>query len=355
MEVNNGQQYFDCMVVDSDTALYQAARYVEEDYILVKHKVTGVTEEWRLVTDFRGKKKNEDEGWIGWLNNFVGTDLKRDDFEITQHVRLKKDMTNHLEEAEKQFSYFVGGIKATGLAKDYLICLGGEGNFRYDIANILPYKGERKDKPLIFQELKDKVLEQYKSKVELAQGVEADDLCAIYGAKNQAIFKKTGKYKYLLAYIDKDIKQVWGPTLFWNKKEEGVKFITPFDAAYHFCFQLLVGDKGTDNIPGLPNITPELREKYGIRKGNGCGERTAEGVLKNCTEVKELFERVIECYKAHYCEPKYKFTCHRGQEWCYTWKDYLSENARLLYMLRTPNTGWCIFKDLLTKLGVEYE
>ncbi len=347
---NNGQKDFELFIVDSDTALFTAAKYVQEDYVVVKSKLTGVEREFKNKTTFLGTKKSGDiGGWMGELNTWLGTTFNRDDFEVTQMTRLRTDITNHLEEAEKQFAYFVRGIKALELAKDYRLCIGGEGNFRYDIAKILPYKGMRKEKPLIFSELKTKVCSQYKSKIILANNCESDDTLGIYGAKSQSNFRKTGKYLYVLGYTDKDIRQIWGPTVFLNNKEAGIKFLTPMEAAHHFAFQLLKGDKTVDNIQGLPGLAQETREKYRIRNTVGCGEVAATAILEGCTEIKELFERVVECYKAYYVDP----VMVQGVE--YTWKDFLRENAILLWMMRTPDQRFDIFVDLLDPYGVVYE
>lgn len=343
MEVNNGQKYFDLIICDFDTPLFQAAKQVQEDYVKVTNKATGVTweySEFRNKTEFQGKNRTGEVGkWLGAINSFLGTSFTRDEFEIEQLTRLKPDIEDHLEAAERAFAYEVKRIKDLQIADDYRLCIGGESNFRYGAATILPYKGERKEKPIVFAALKDKVLKQYASKLVIAEDCEADDVLGIYGARNQAIFRETGKYKYLLAYIDKDIKQIWGATLFLNKKEEGIKFITPFEAAHHFAFQCLKGDLSVDNIEGLPDLTPEIREKYGVRKGKGCGEAGALKVLESCTEIKELFERVVECYKAHF-KDEYQF--------------YLRENALLLWMQRKKDQRFDIFTDLLDKLEIKY-
>jgi hypothetical protein len=337
---NNGQTKFDLLITDSDTALFRAAKSVQEDYVLVKNKLTGVDREFKLKTTFQGTKRTgEIGGFMGDINKWLGTSFGRDDFEITQYSRLKPDIENPMEEAEKQFAYFVKELKDLDVAKDYKICLGGNSNFRYEVATILPYKGERKEKPIIFADLREKILTQYKSKIILSDNCESDDTLGIYGTQSQNHFRKTGKYKYVLGYIDKDIKQVWGATIFLNRKEEGIHFITPFEAAHHFAFQLLKGDLSVDNIQGLPDLAIETKEKYGLRKIVGCGDVAATTILSSCTEVKELFEKVVECYKAYYKED---------------WKAPLKENAILLWMMRTPGQRFDIFVDLLDKLGVQY-
>lgn len=346
---NNGQKKFELFIVDSDTALYQAARMVEEDYVIIKSKLTDFEMEFKNKTTFQGTARKGDVG--GELKrwcDFLGVSRNREDFEITQHVRLKPDIDNHLEEAEKQFAYFVKGIKDLNVADDYKLCLGGKSNFRYEAAKILPYKGSRTEKPIVFADLKDKILTQYKSKVIVAENCEADDDLGIFGAKNQAYFRKHNKYKYLLGYIDKDIKQIWGPTLYLNKKELGIQFISPFEAAHHFAYQVLKGDLSVDNIQGLPDLALETKEKYGLRKAVGCGDVAATTVLSSCKDIKSLFEKVVECYQAYYQEPK-----EIAEGINYDWKDFLRENALLLWMQRKKDQRFDFFEDLCKPLEIK--
>lgn len=347
---NNGQTHFGFIIVDSDTALFQAAKFVQEDFVIVKNKMTGKEREYRNKTTFQGgNRKGEIGGELKELCEFMDVTRGRDDFEITQYSRLRPDIDNHLEEAEKQFAYFVKSIKDLDMADDYKLCLGGEGNFRYETAKILPYKGERKEKPIVFSDLRDKIFAQYKTKTVIANGYEADDTLGMYGAQNQAFFRKTGQYKYLLGYIDKDIRQVWGPTLFLNHKELGIQYITPFEAAHHFAYQILRGDLTVDNIQGLPDLAAETKAKYGLRKIVGCGEVAAKTILEDCKEIPELFAKVVEAYKDFYGDREYPVG-----DLMYTWKDFLRENALLLWMMRTKNQRFDIFPDLLDKLGVKY-
>lgn len=339
---NNGQKHFELIIVDADTALFTAAKSVQEDYVVVKNIKTGVEREVKNITTWQGRVRTGDvpeDSLLGQDNLFYGMNLSRDDFEVIQKTRLKPDITNHLEKAEIQFACFVKEIKDLQLADDYRLCLGGEGNFRYALATILPYKGERKEKPIVFGDLKEKVFTQYKNKVIIANDCESDDNLGILGTENQAIFRKTGNYKYLLAYMDKDIKQIWGATLFLNKKEDGVKFITPFEAAHHFAYQVLKGDKSVDNIQGLPDLAASTKEKYNLRKVVGCGDVAATTILEGCATIKELFERVVECYKEFYKDD---------------WKAPLQENAILLWMQRRSDQRFNIFTDLFDKIGVNY-
>lgn len=344
MSVNNGQEEFDLIIADSDTALFRAARGVEEDYLIVTCNQTGVSKEFSNVTTFYGKA-----GWLPEMNNFLGLTLTKEDFTLEQCVRLKPNIVDHLEEAVKLFSYYVGSLKGSGYAKDYRLAVGGTGNFRFDYGKFKPYKGARKEKPILYKELYDRVVQQYASKMLIADGQEADDLLGIYGAANQRHFLKTGKYKYLLAYMDKDIKQVWGATYFLHKKELGVVFIEKLEAAKHLALQLLKGDP-TDNIHGVGKVATSTLERLNLRKVKGCGDVTANALIASCNTPLELFQAVVDTYREAYPE---QFKSPTGET--YTWQELLRENAILLWMCRFHNQRFDIFEELLTPLGVNFE
>ena len=337
MKIDNNQSRFEKIIVDADRNLIMSAKYVQEDYIIVHNKLTGYEKEFANISTFWGLGK-EIKGELREWMNLIGSDVPKEDFEISYHSRLRDDLDNHLEEAKIQFSYFVSQLKNLPYSDQYVLCIGGEGNFRYDIATILPYKGQRKEKPILFEQLKQEIISQYKNKIHLANGIEADDLLGIYAAESQKHFRKTGQYKYLLAYVDKDLNQLWGPHIKLGEFDKGISYITPLEAAMSFGTQCLMGD-ATDFIKGLEGLTEEIRDKYDLRKGKGCGEASARNIIKGCATPKEVMERVVECYKAWYEED---------------WKSPFEENARLLWMLRTPDIDWNVFTDLLDKLGVNY-
>ena len=355
MKTNNNQEKFSSIIVDADKHLITAAKSVQEDYIEVTYNETGETLEFSGVQAFWGKTKALSGEAAKWAK-FYGVDVSADKksvFTVVEKSRLRTDIKDHLEEALKQFSYNVGAIKKLPYSDNYVLCIGGEGNFRYDVAKILPYKGLRREKPIVFQDLKDKVFSQYKNKLDISNGYESDDKLGMYAAENQAHFRKTGEYKYLLAYVDKDLKQLWGPWINFDKVEEGIQWITPLEACHHFCYQMLKGDKAVDNIQGLPDLSPETKERYKLRKAVGCGDVSAKTILDGCKTAQELLGKVVEEYKAYYKDPVTFVSDSDNEEYTYTWKDYLDQNARLLWMLRTEDVDWSIF-SLLDKLGVDY-
>lgn len=333
---------YELTLVDSDTGLFRACKFVQEDFVVVKNNITEEVVEFPTQTSFWGHHGKKVGGWLAEEN------IKRDllglpaytpeDFTMSQVMsRLKPDIENHIEKAIENFDLFVGKVKAAGYSKDYRLFIGGEGNFRYAEAELIPYKHGRSDKPIVFQEVKERIIKKYKSKIILAYDVETDDKLSEWGWVNYQHYKQTGEWRWLLGYVDKDLKQIISP--YYNPYDEEDKSITvptPFDCAKAFATQCLMGDKNTDNIQGL----------------KGIGEAKAAKILEGATNPKELFERVVEAYKSFYGIEKKEVEGHRGVlNWNYL--DFLQDSANLLW-LRRKDEKFCI-GNFLDKLGVEYE
>jgi hypothetical protein len=349
---DNGQTFFECAICDFDSALFRAAQYVEEKYIVVKCKRSGVELEFPNKTTFWGRQKNTITGEIGKWADFLGIAIERDDFEIVEKVRFKSDFEDDpLSEAFKEFNRAVGKVKNAHLAESYKLLIGGSGNFRYDVAKIQPYKGGRKEKPLIFSELREKVIAQYGDKIEIHDGVEADDVVGWYSTENMKHFNETGKYKYILCFIDKDLKQLVSANANLDHLNNGITYTTPEEALDFFCFQLLKGDQ-TDAILGVPDIRPEIRSLFGLRNGSGCGDVAASTIIGS---MEGGLQKPLICaylYMDHYGKDKV-YTLADGTE--YRWRDFFRENARLLRMQRYPNEVYDVVDVLETMFKVDLD
>ncbi|QDB74076.1 hypothetical protein 2L372D_162 [Aeromonas phage 2L372D] len=349
------QKYKMCHV-DFDTCLFRAAKSCQKDYIIVTHKETGWKQRFDGVSKFYGLGKQKNKGWIGEQNAIREKQKKplisADDFIIEECAELVDIEEVVLKQALDLIDFTVGRIKKASEAEDYRLYIAGTGNWRYDAANILPYKGNRKPKPIFFLEVKEALIQKYKNKIVIVDNAEVDDKIGEIGWQNYLNFRKTGKWEHVLSYIDKDLKMIISPHFNYDKCDEGVEINTPEEAAKWFCLQLLVGDKTTDNIQGLPNLSPEFQEKYELRKCRGLGKETALKILEG-KNIKESFEVVVEAYKSYYGEDKKKLLTFRGEELEYNWLDYLKENGLLLWMRREPDEMYNI-EDTLKRLGIEY-
>lgn len=347
------QKEFETLIVDADKMLLTAAQSVEESYVEATYKPTGEVIELKNITTLWGTKRSGVAGEAGRWATWFGLSPTREHIEVENKVRLRTDIKDHLNEAKLNFDRQVSYMKNNGYTKDYKLCIHGEGNFRYDVAKILPYKGGRSEKPLVFQELKELVFAQYKNKIIISNGYESDDKLGILATESQAEYRKTGVWKYLLAYCDKDLNQLSGPHINFDKMGEGVQWINPTEACYNFCKQMIMGD-ATDKIQGLPSLTEAMQERLGLRKAVGCGDVSAKAILGGSSTPKEMLEAVIEAYKEVYEEPVTFVSDSDGEEYTYTWKEFLLENARLLWMLRSEEVEWDIFTDLFDKVGITY-
>jgi len=121
--------------------------------------------------------------------------------------------------------------------EDYQGYLTGKGNFRYQAATILPYKGNRVgvEKPHHYDAIRQFLVDIYDA--EVSQGVEADDLLGLNQTSGTSI-----------ASLDKDLNVVPGLHYDWD---DGKHYLmTEVESNRCFFKQLLTGDS-TDNILGL--------------------------------------------------------------------------------------------------------
>ncbi len=222
--------------------------------------------------------------------------------------------------------------EAAGCDDEPVIYLSGKNNFRYDIATVKPYKGNRKDleKPIHFENVKWYLISRYKAII--VDGMEADDALAIHQSSYKGLF---GEQETVICSRDKDLRQVSGWHYGWEvglQPEYKLKWVTELgelNATYKdtisektgkelrtfkklsgvgylwFCAQILTGD-ATDNIPGLPKFGP----------------KRAFELLRDCTMEADAFQIVKDSYAGVY-----------GDEW----ESFLLEQARLVWMVRGFN------------------
>ncbi len=215
-----------------------------------------------------------------------------------------------------------GIMEATG-ADSYQCYLTSDdkSNFRFKIATIRPYKGNRKDleKPRWYNQIRN-FLKDHRSAIEI-HGMEADDALSIEQYRS-ALGSFTGKYlwedirlsKYatVICSRDKDLDMVPGWHYSWSagkQKEKELWWQDEISGLRSFYKQLLLGDS-VDNIPGL----------YGVGKSSKL--------------IADLDDRStdLEMYENVYAQYSKRFGSYAGQ--------FLIENARLLWMLQEEGQLW---------------
>lgn len=171
--------------------------------------------------------------------------------------------------------------------------LTGSDNFRYEIATIAPYKGNRKDtaKPRHLYHARDYLIDAYDAQV--SEGEEADDLIAIEATK-------VGP-SAIICSVDKDFLQV--PCKMYNFGKDEWHETSEWEGLQFFYTQCLTGDRA-DNIKGVMGIGPKKADK----------------ILDGATTEQELYDRCLETYGGDV--------------------DALIENARLLWLRREVGQLW---------------
>ena len=181
--------------------------------------------------------------------------------------------------------------------ENYLAYIHKGGNFRYDIATIKPYKGNRDKthKPKYFNEISDYIVGKWKA-IEV-EGIESDDAIGI--KQSTSPWGTT-----VICSNDKDMKQIAGHHFNWVKNE--FETVSPEDADLMFFWQMLVGD-ASDNIPGI----------------NQVGPKRADAILKDCNyDISRIRNEVQKLYAKQY-----------GGEW----RNAYNEVGALLYIHRSPD------------------
>ena len=175
----------------------------------------------------------------------------------------------------------------------FQVYLTGKDNFRYKVATIKEYKGNRKDtpKPKYYNEIREYMEKVWKA--EVIHGMEADDAMAMsqWGCPDRST---------VIASIDKDLKMI--PGFHFNFVKQELTDISLKEANRMLFWQMLVGDT-SDNIPGI----------------NKVGPKTADKMLPMDGDEASWKRTVIEEYKKQY-GPK--------------WKEAYNEIATLLWMIR---------------------
>lgn len=219
---------------------------------------------------------------------------------------------------ERKIDEFIDTIIDNTNSDKFEICISGNNNFRYALAKLLPYKGNREGviKPGYYLEFREYLLNKYNTYQE--DHLEADDLLTNRGYLN----KNT-----VICSTDKDLRTV--PSYNYNISTRYSQRISKSIALYNFYYQLLIGDS-TDNIPSPYNL----------------GEKTAIKILEEVTPYSQDEREYISVIIPHY----FKFLSYKNKEGEYRTKWYREQNIKdilweignLLWMHRTldPEERW---------------
>lgn len=199
--------------------------------------------------------------------------------------------------------------------------------WRYDVATIQPYKGNR-DKKKELPEYFGMILHNLKlhyGAIE-CEGIEADDALSMtqYADIRRCKEEYGDDYKQHLNTIicsrDKDLKMVPGYHYSWalaKREAQGITFQEEVDGLRCFYKQLIIGDS-TDNILGLYGQGPKS---------------AAVGKLSKLTTEREMFNLVHSMYEDRFGNYA---------------KDFMKETGLLLKMQEFEGERWNKYEKLLS-------
>jgi len=159
-------------------------------------------------------------------------------------IHIHADLEQGISNLDKKMEALMTKLHAD----EIVVCISDKENFRYGVYP--DYKSNRVDtvRPLILEELKQHLLDNYDSKIK--PGLEADDVLGIL-LTNPKMYPGMEK---VCVTIDKDLRTV--PGLHFNPdKETEAVLITPKEAQRFHLLQTLTGDV-TDGYPGCPGVGP---------------------------------------------------------------------------------------------------
>lgn len=338
------------LLLDYDPLLYQAAAIGEERSIHVVHNNSGDEYDFKTRTEFYGHYKAKAGGWLAEFNKGKENPRLPEEFTIVD-VQTPKDVGVAINKIKMD----ILGIKeATGCSTHYGYSGKGE-VFRHNIATILEYKGNRKNslRPIHLDELKEYLVKH--QACEIVTGVEADDMCSIdsFNAYQKWKKSKSDKDKLILAGVDKDYLQC--ASHFYNTN------IGASPCSYDGFGWLSLDAKG--DVKGRGRLwlyyqcmAEDSSDNYAANSASAMkwGEKSAYKLLKDAKNDKEAFQALVSGYKTLYPAPK-GIVGWRGDTLNIDWLYVLQENFNLAKMLRSLDEKPTEVKEILDKLGVEYE
>jgi hypothetical protein len=330
------------LAIDGDILAFKAACAIETRTVVCTHMDSGRQKEFANRTEFYGRNKKKDGGWLAELNAERET-KSLPLFTAENFIYEDKQTHEPVHHAYHIVNTLIEGICNACGCDEFVISIGEEDNFREQVATIRKYKDrDHLIRPLCLDEVKDFIKNKYKAVTPV--GYETDDLLSIWVTQNPSWCQVT---------TDKDARQVPGWWIDPDKMEK--PFYIPNNVgkvwkdekgkirAYGFkslMLQQLCGDS-VDTI--LPRALCDAK----------FGEVGAMQLLEPRKTHKECLQAVVEKYKEWYPEEFTYNHWNTGEEITADWLAIASEIFLLLYMKRQENDP-TTFKSILDLYKVKY-
>jgi hypothetical protein len=309
---------FQTAIIDADFIKYMAAACGEKRSVIVTNVHTGEELTFKNRTEFYGRGKNKNGGWLGDYNLAKNTELSYTDFTI-QDVQTKLDFSNCTNVVDYQIKQGLAGI---GTSK-YKAFIGRGDSFRVERSTLLKYKGQRTNllKPLYLKDVEEYLIDKYNA--EIVTVIENDDRCVMECYKqpnNILLAAEKDFYSCPVKYYNAATKvgtincDKFGKLSLNEKKE--VKGYGRLHLYYQTCAQ-----DDSDNY------------KAHCMSDVAWGEQSAYKALVGCKNDKEAWEAIEGVFKHLYPEPK-EVAGWRGDTILIDWAYVLNECFDMARMLR---------------------
>lgn len=337
-------------VFDYDVLIHRVGYACEKRNVLVKHKKTGWTREFKNITEFWGQGKKIG-GWLAKKNAKAveqgKPEASKEDFEY-ETVRVADEVKNALYTLRVTIERCIASIGAD----EYMGYIGQGASFREGLSTLMKYKGNRdpNDKPILKDEM-IKYLVKHHNAILIGdlpkhpitgEALEADDWVNIECHKdlenNVAVTNDKDAHGSCIKTFDptdKDAKVVdnRGFGSIWRNEKGDIKGT----GRKFFYFQVMYGDP-VDNYSAY-----EHSDVY-------WGPATAFDHMNPAQDDKECLERLIEGFKLLYPEPK-EIISWQGEPIIIDWMYVFNEMWNMARMLRHEN-DIVELRDVLSKFGL---
>jgi len=231
-------------LIDADLLRYRIGFVCEKNIIQVFPR--GHRDEGPMAT-FEGKTAYNE-----WLKNNSDC-ITEEDLEITEVIE-PEPVENCLHSVKQRLQSILDEVSA----KSFRLFLTGKDNYRDSLVDYYKANRDRTRRPYHFENITNYLVEHWNA--EIINGREADDACGIAQFEDWMDNEMYGDAKHrpedhgtIICSIDKDLDMIPGWHYHFVKQEK--YFVTENEARDWFYCQLLTGDMGSDNIPGLFHIT----------------------------------------------------------------------------------------------------
>jgi hypothetical protein len=237
------------VIVDLDFLVYRAGFAAETRSYDVAVELPSGEIEQKLFSPVSSCAKYPDGASAGDVMKAYIATLPEGSHIISKETVISPEPESHaLHIASEMIHNMLAAVKKElpkAKTKKPRMLLTGKRNYRYHIATIKPYKGNRDadTRPVHYDALRAYLIKHHKA--EVIEGHEADDEASI------AMWSGTKHIDKVLISQDKDLDQA--PGMHFDPVKKVFYTITAQEADRAFWLQVLSGD-ATDNIPGCYKI-----------------------------------------------------------------------------------------------------